>query len=65
MAMKRIRMRKGVVYQGKSDRWARAIASDAVLNVPQDIDGDTAKAWVEAGLAIEDKLDPRRLETKG
>ena len=65
MGVTRIRMRKGVVYQDKSDKWARAIASDAVLNIPQDIDRDTAKAWVAAGLAIEDKLDPRRLETKG
>jgi hypothetical protein len=64
MAPKRIRMRRGVVYQTASDKWARAIAAGAVLAVPQDIDAETALAWLKAGLAIEDKLGPGPAETK-
>jgi hypothetical protein len=64
MAIQKIRLRKGVIFQGKTDKWARVLAPDAVLYVPQDIDKETAKAWVDAGLAIEDKLGPGAAETK-
>jgi len=57
--MKRIRMRKAVGLAH-----GRVIQAGAVLDIPRDLDVGTAKAWVDAGLAFEDKLDPRRLETK-
>jgi hypothetical protein len=59
MAMKRIRMVKAVGL-----RLGRVYQAGRVLEIPGEIDNETAKAWVAAGLAIEDKLDPRRLETK-
>lgn len=64
MALKRIRMRRSVVYYEPGAKYERAIAAGQVLNVPEDLDKDTAKAWLKAGLAIEDKLGPGPAETK-
>jgi hypothetical protein len=59
MAIKRIRMLKAVGL-----RLGRVYQAGRVLEIPGDLDNESAKAWIAAGLAIEDKIDPRRLETK-
>jgi len=51
MAMKRIRMRKAVGL-----RFGRVLQAGAVLEIPRDLDAETATAWVNAGLAFEDKV---------
>jgi hypothetical protein len=62
MGLKRIRMRRSIIYMDNGKE--RAIAAGAVLEVPGDLKADVAQSWVKTGLAIEDKLDPRQLETK-
>jgi len=64
MASKRIRMRRSVIYYDPTNELERSIASGQVLRIPEDLDKATAAAWLKAGLAIEDKLDPRKMETK-
>ncbi|MBE3131366.1 MAG: hypothetical protein IMZ54_11725 [Acidobacteria bacterium] len=56
--MDRIRMLKSVVTP------RQYFEAGTVVLVPGTLDKSEAEKWVAAGLAEEDKLDPRRLETK-
>jgi len=56
--MERIRMLKCVAMP------RRYFETGTVLNVPDHLDEETAKNWVKAGLAMEDKVIDRAPETK-